>query len=348
MTDSSDSESAPRNPDALLRRAGVRGNPDRDQHFLVDDRVLDRLPEYATSEAHCASDSRVARDAERPSDHASGDGREQTAEPRDDFDLSHVLEIGPGTGALTDRLLAVADEVTAIERDPDLAAFLREEFADEIAAGRLTVISGDALEVELPDFTASISNLPYGVSSEITFRLLPRGKPTVLMFQQEFAERMAADPATDDYGRLSVSAQHYADVEVVEPVPKEAFSPPPDVESAVVRTTPRDPNYEVGDEDFFLRFVKAVFTQRRKTLRNAIRNTPHISGLDDADAVVDAISEDRTDLDPEVLGKRAGKIPPETFAALATAADEHGRSSEDEQSDEDGRDGEQLRGGETT
>ncbi|UPW00085.1 16S ribosomal RNA methyltransferase A [Halorussus gelatinilyticus] len=288
MTDARD---APRNPDALLRRAGVRGNPDRDQHFLVDDRVLDRLPDYA-EEA--------------------------------DFDLSHVLEIGPGTGALTDRLLGVADEVTVIERDRDLAAFLREEFADEIAAGRLTVVSGDALDVELPDFTACISNLPYGVSSEITFRLLPRGKPTLLMFQKEFAERMAADVGTDDYGRLSVSAQHYADVEVVEPVPKEAFSPPPEVESAIVRTTPRAPDYEVEDEAFFLRFVKAVFTQRRKTLRNAIRNTGHISGLDDADAPVAAIAEGKTELDPDVLGKRAGKIPPETFAALATVAAEYG------------------------
>jgi len=300
------SDSEPRNPDALLRRAGVRGNPDRDQHFLVDDRVLDRLPEYAAGEAHFASDGRAA-------------------EPRDDFDRSHVLEIGPGTGALTDRLLAVADRVTAIERDPKLAAFLREEFADETAAGRLEVVEGDALDADLPEFTASVSNLPYGVSSEIAFRLLPRKRPLVLMFQREFAERMAADPGTDDYGRLSVSAQHYADVEVVEPVPKEAFSPPPDVESAVVRTTPREPDYEVGDEDFFLGFVKAVFTQRRKTLRNAIRNTAHISGLDDADAVVDAIAEGATDLDPDVLGKRAGKVPPATFAAMARAADEYGR-----------------------
>ena len=283
MTDS-------RDPDALLRRAGVRGNPDRDQHFLVDDRVLDRLPGYA----------------------------EET-----DVDLSRVLEIGPGTGALTDRLLAVADEVTVVERDPDLAAFLTREFADEIETGRLTVVEGDALEVDLPDFTASVSNLPYGVSSEIAFRLLPRKRPLVLMFQREFAERMAAEAGTDDYGRLSVTAQHYADVEVVEPVPREAFSPPPDVESAVVRTAPRDPEYEVGDEDFFLRFVKALFTQRRKTLRNAIRNTAHISGLDDADAAVDAVAEGRTDVDPDVLGKRAGTVPPETFAALARAAREH-------------------------
>ncbi|NHN49000.1 16S ribosomal RNA methyltransferase A [Halostella sp. JP-L12] len=269
-----------RDPDGLLARAGVRGNPDRDQHFLVDDRVLDRLPSYATDAG---------------------------------ADTGHVLEIGPGTGALTDRLLGVAETVTAVERDPGLVEFLREEFAEEIDAGRLTVIEGDALSVDLPEFTASVSNLPYGVSSEIAFRLLPEGKPLVLMFQKEFAERMAAAPGSDDYGRLSVSAQHYADVEVVEPVPKEAFSPPPDVESAVVRTTPRDPDYEVDDADFFLRFVKAVFTQRRKTMRNAVRNTAHISGLDDPDAVVEAAGE-------ELMSMRAGNVTPAEFAALATLA----------------------------
>jgi 16S rRNA (adenine1518-N6/adenine1519-N6)-dimethyltransferase len=276
-----------RDPDALLRRAGVRGNPDRDQHFLVDDRVLDRIPAYLP----------------------------------DGTDTSHLLEIGPGTGALTDRLLAVADRVTAVERDPDLAAFLREEFAGEIDAGRLDVIAGDALDVDLPDFSACVSNLPYGVSSPITFRLLPRARPTVLMFQKEFAERMAADVGDDDYGRLSVSAGHYADVEVVEPVPKGAFAPPPDVESAVVRTTPRDPDYTVADEQFFLDFVKALFTQRRKNVRNAIRNTAHISGLAEPEAVVDALPE-------ATLRKRPGKLAPAEFAEIAAIAATHGRPTD--------------------
>ncbi len=240
-----------RDPDALIARAGVRGDPDRDQHFLVDDRVLDRLPTYL-------------EDLE--------------------VDTSHLLEIGGGTGALTDRLLAIADEVTVIERDRTLAAFLEEEFRAEIDAGRLTVIEGDALEVDLPDFTASVSNLPYGVSSEVTFRLLPEGRPLVLMFQQEFAERMVAESGTSEYGRLSVSTQHYADVELVESIPKEAFSPAPAVQSAVIRAEPRDPDYEVDNEEFFLRFVKALFTQRRKTIRNAIRNTAHISRLEAPEA----------------------------------------------------------------
>ena len=238
-----------RDPDALLARAGVRGDPDHDQHFLVDDRVLDRLPGYAEE---------------------------------DDADLSHVLEVGDG---------------------------------------RLTVVEGDALEVELPEFTASVSNLPYGPSSELAFRLLPEGQPLVLMFQREFAERMAAEPDTDDYGRLSVTAGHYADVEVVEPVPKEAFSPPPAVQSAVVRAEPRDPDYGLADEEFFMDFLKAVFTQRRKAMRNAVRNTAHISGLDDPDAVVEAADED-------LMSRRAGKVTPEEFADLATLASEVGEPGE--------------------
>jgi len=277
MTGSEDS----RDPDALIRRA-KRGNPEFDQHFLVDDRVLDRIPDYLP----------------------------------EGTDRSHLLEIGGGTGALTDRLLdAVPDEgeVTVVERDPDLVAFLRGEFADEIDAGDLTVIAGDALDVELPEFTASVSNLPYGASSEIAFDLLPRKRPLVLMFQKEFAERMVAAPGDDDYGRLSVSAQHYADVELVEHVPAEAFDPQPRVESAVVRCTPREPEYEVDDEAFFLRFVKALFTQRRKTMRNAVRNTGHISGLEKPDAVVDQAEE-------SLMSKRAGQVTPAEFAALAQLA----------------------------
>jgi len=271
-----------RDPNALARRA-KRGDPDADQHFLVDDRVLDRIPSYLPANT----------------------------------DRDHLLEIGGGTGALTDRLLGVGEHVTVVERDRDLVAFLREEFADEIASGALTVVGGDALDVDFPEFTACVSNLPYGVSSEIAFRLLPEKRPLVLMFQKEFADRMAADAGEDAYGRLSVTAGHYADVEVVETVPPTAFEPQPRVESAVVRCTPRAPAYEVPDEEFFLSFVTACFTQRRKTMRNAVRNTAHISGLADPDAVVDAAEK-------SLMSKRAGTVTPVEFAELAALAWEHG------------------------
>lgn len=272
-----------RDPDALIRRAGNRGNPDFDQHFLVDDRVVDRIPDYLPAEADC----------------------------------SHLLEIGGGPGVLTDRLLRVGDHVTVIERDPQFADHLRREFAAESDAGQLTVIEGDAVEIAYPDFSACISNLPYSASSEIAFRLLPLGKPLVLMFQLEFAERMVAEVGSDEYGRLSVSAQHYADCEIVETVPNTAFDPQPAVDSAIVRLTPQEPAYTVDDEAFFLRFVKAIFTQRRKTVRNAIRNTAHISGLDAPEDVVTAADE-------ELLGKRAGNVAPEEFASLAALAATHG------------------------
>ncbi|MES3518454.1 MAG: 16S ribosomal RNA methyltransferase A [Natronomonas sp.] len=271
-----------RDPDALVARVGRRGDPNRDQHFLIDDRVLDRITGYLPSET----------------------------------ETEHILEVGGGAGALTDRLLATAARVTVIERDPELASFLREEFSEAIEAGRLTVVEGDALEVSLPPFDASVSNLPYGISSEILFRLLPAGKPLVLMLQREFAERMAADPGDDEYGRLSVTAGHYADIEIVEPVPPEAFTPPPAVDSAVVRVLPRDPDYTVEDEELFAALVRAVFTQRRKTMRNAIRNTAHISGID-GDAVVEAADE-------ELLGRRAGNVTPSEFAELAALAAEVG------------------------
>ncbi|WP_418281448.1 16S ribosomal RNA methyltransferase A [Halorubrum sp. DTA98] len=293
-----------RDPDGLARRAGTRADPDHDQHFLVDDRVLDRIPTYLP----------------------------------DDADPSRLLEIGGGAGALTDRLLATVGagtdspvgRVTVVERDRTFAAFLRTEFAAAVDAGSLDVIEGDALDVDLPEFTACVANLPYGVSSEIAFRLLPEGKPLVLMFQKEFAERMVAAPDTSEYGRLSVSAGHYADVEIVETVPKEAFDPQPAVESAIVRCLPSTPEYVVGDEAFFLRFVKALFTQRRKTVRNAIRNTAHISGLDDPDAVVEATDE-------ELLRRRPGTLDPASFAALAELAREHGSPS-DGDADDDGGD----------
>lgn len=272
-----------RDPDALRSRAGVRGDIDRDQHFLVDDRVLDRLQEYAS-----------------------------------ELDTADVLEIGAGTGALTDRLLAIADHVTAVERDRKLASFLRAEFAAEIDDGRLDVDIGDAVSIDLPPFTACVSNLPYGASSEIIFRLLPLKHSTVLMVQREFAERMAADPATDEYGRLSVTAQHYATIEILEIVPPEAFDPQPAVESAIIRTVPRKPPYDVPAEEFFLDFVTAVFTQRRKTMRNAIRNTTHISGITDPGTVIDRA-------DPDLMGARPERLTPADFAELANLAYSEGR-----------------------
>lgn len=275
-------ETGHRDPRALIQRAGVIGDPRHDQHFLVDGRVLDRIAGAAEG-----------------------------------FDRSHVLEIGAGVGGLTDRLLATAGRVTAIERDRTLAAFLGDEFRSAVEADRLQVVEGDALTVEWPEFTTCVSNLPYGVASELLFRLLPRHRPLVLLVQREFADRLVAAPGTDAYGRLSVTAGHYAAIEQLEVVPPTVFEPQPAVESAIVRSIPRDPAYEVPDDQHFLDFVTAVFTQRRKTMRNAIRNTSHISGLVDPDALVEAADESLLDARPE-------RLAPREFAALCRLAAETG------------------------
>jgi 16S rRNA (adenine1518-N6/adenine1519-N6)-dimethyltransferase len=268
-----------RDPDSLLQRANQFGNPDRDQHFLIDERVVNRIPGYLPATV----------------------------------DLSHILEIGGGTGILTDRLLTVADTVTVIEQDSELVSFLQAEFETEISAGRLDIIDDDALTVSLPDFTACVSNLPYSISTPITFRLLPEQRPLILMYQAEVGERLAADPDTDSYGRLSVGAQHFADVEPVESVPSSAFSPPPAVESVVMRFVPQEPSYTVSDEERFFDFVKALFTQRRKTVRNAIRNTTHISNIERADEVL-------AEVDSSYLSKRPEKLTPGDFAYLTEIA----------------------------
>lgn len=272
------SSGTPRDPSALLERADVSGDARQDQHFLIDDRILDRFPEYAS-----------------------------------DLDVSHVLEIGAGTGALTDRLLRIADQVTAIEQDDQLVAFLRTEFQSALESGQLRLVHGDALEVSLPPYTAALGNLPYGISSPILFRLLPRRKPVIAMVQREFADRMVASPGTDAYGRLSVTAQHYAAIEILEPVPPTAFVPQPPVESAIIKTTPRSPSYEITSEDAFFDLVKAVFTQRRKTMRNALRNTTHISDITEVDVFLG-------ELDEELLAKRPERVSPAEFARLTELA----------------------------
>ncbi len=202
------------------------------QHFLIDSRVLKRIVEY------------------------SGAGKK---------DL--ILEIGAGTGNLTAALAAKAKKVYAIELDYELAVNLERQFSGTNVA----VIKGDALKLKFPEFNKAVANLPYYISSDLTFKLLQhRFELAVLMYQKEFAERMVAQPKSEHYGRLSVTAQHRASIEILEIVPKNAFQPVPEVDSAIVRLKPKKPDYEVTNEAFFLKVVTACFSKRRKKLRNAI------------------------------------------------------------------------------
>jgi 16S rRNA (adenine1518-N6/adenine1519-N6)-dimethyltransferase len=179
-----------------------------------------------------------------------------------------VVEIGPGRGALTERLLACAGRVVAIELDKTLAAFVRARFA----SANLTLIEADVLEVDLSQWGPAViaGNLPYYISSPILEKLFGTPmKRAVLLLQKEVASRLAAEPGTREYGFLTVHARLYTTVEVLFRVPPSAFSPPPEVDSAAVRLTPAPPaRWGVADPGAFLEFASRCFRQKRKTLRN--------------------------------------------------------------------------------
>jgi 16S rRNA (adenine1518-N6/adenine1519-N6)-dimethyltransferase len=185
-----------------------------------------------------------------------------------------VLEIGPGHGVLTDRMLPLVREVVVMEVDRDLAAALRSRQAEN-----LTVHEGDVLNLNWESLLPAppyklVANLPYNISSQILFRILDHRQRLgrlILMFQKEVGDRLAALPGTRDYGILSVFCQLWFDIRRVTLVPPGAFFPPPKVTSVVLSFEPLPfPRVAIADEDFFRRVVKGAFAQRRKTLRNSL------------------------------------------------------------------------------
>jgi 16S rRNA (adenine1518-N6/adenine1519-N6)-dimethyltransferase len=186
-----------------------------------------------------------------------------------------MIEIGPGPGALTDYLADVVRPLHVVEIDRDLASALRERFSPE----QVTVHEGDALEFDFAQLRAPlrvVGNLPYNISTPILFHVATFAERLVdctFMLQKEVVDRMAAQPDSADYGRLSVMLQYRFAVRSLLRVPPGAFTPPPKVDSAVVRLTPLGPGRARAKDDLlFARIVMAAFTQRRKTLRNALKS----------------------------------------------------------------------------
>ncbi len=204
------------------------------QHFLQSGKALDRI-----ARAACGNGVRLA------------------------------VEIGPGKGALTEHLLALAERVVAVELDPDLAGLLRERWSGN---SRLKIVEANALHVDWNAWGAGVlaGNLPYYLATAIISRYLRSpGELTagVFLIQKEVAERITARPGTRDYGYLSVECQLLAATEYLQTVAPGAFRPPPKVDSAVVRLTPKPEAADLPVERF-LGFVSACFRQKRKTLRN--------------------------------------------------------------------------------
>jgi len=190
---------------------------------------------------------------------------------------ARVLEIGPGPGGLTRALLEAGAHVTAIEKDVRFLPLLNE--LQEVSDGRLTIQMADALKVDEAALTgghpvAIVSNLPYNIGTALLIKWLTgpyRPAAMTLMFQKEVAQRIVARPGDDAYGRLAVIAQATAQAKIVMEAPARAFTPPPKVDSAVVRLDPlndRPPEALLGALE---RVSQAAFGQRRKMLRASLK-----------------------------------------------------------------------------
>ena len=195
-------------------------------------------------------------------------------------ETDHIVEIGPGRGALTDALITSGCRLDAIELDRDLTAGLLAAFS---IYPRFTLHSSDALTV---DFTALqqsdtplrvVGNLPYNISTPLIVHLLEQHRCILdmhFMLQKEVVDRLAAQPGNKDWGRLGVMAQLHCEVQALFDVPPEAFFPPPKVQSAIVRLTPhKDVQFPECDRRALRRVVQLAFAQRRKTLRNNLKGS---------------------------------------------------------------------------
>lgn len=193
-----------------------------------------------------------------------------------------LLEIGPGLGALTEAVLDQIDHLTVIELDRDLAQRLKTH---PFIGSKLTVIQEDALEIDFSELSSSdpetplrwrvFGNLPYNISTPLIFHLLgyrAHIQDMYFMLQKEVVKRMAAQPGSRTYGRLSIMCQLLCDVDYLFDVPPESFQPPPKVDSAIVCLRPLlQPRVDVADLSLFKQIVVSSFSQKRKTLKNNLK-----------------------------------------------------------------------------
>ncbi|OBZ15434.1 16S rRNA (adenine(1518)-N(6)/adenine(1519)-N(6))-dimethyltransferase [Bacillus sp. FJAT-27264] len=242
-----ESVSTPKRTKEIIQRYGFSFKKSLGQNFLIDQNILDKIVNAAELS-----------------------------------DTAGALEIGPGIGALTERLAQTAGAVTAVEIDKRLIPILKDVLSpyDHVKVRNDDVLKVDLQQLFKEDFASVdrvsvVANLPYYVTTPILMKLLEEKLPLdniVVMIQKEVAERMAASPGGKEYGSLSIAVQYYSEPELVCIVPHTVFIPQPNVESAVIRLKVRErPPVEVADEKHFFDVVQASFTQRRKTIANNLK-----------------------------------------------------------------------------
>lgn len=180
-----------------------------------------------------------------------------------------ILEVGPGLGFLTEELTKSAGRVVAVEKDRTLAKYLMDRFS---RVRNLKIIQGDALIVGKLGCMKLVSSPPYNISSKLVlFITRNRFNSAVLLFQDEFVQRLTAKSGSREFGRLTVALQAYAEAEIIMKVPRSAFYPSPKVDSALVTIKPRKDTLQIRDQSLFEDLVRSLFTQRRRRLNTVLR-----------------------------------------------------------------------------
>ncbi len=228
-----------------------------------------------------------------------------------------ILEIGTGIGTLTIELAKKAKKVIAIEQDKNICKILAKRLKDE-KIDNVELLNEDALNVEFPKFNKIISNLPYQISSPITFKFLNYDFDlAILMYQKEFADRMNGKVGTKNYSRLSAMLYFKCDVEKLTEVSSESFIPKPKIDSSVVKLTPKQ--NKISDEDFktYSKFTKALFQHRNKKIRNALIDSRHIITNLDKKEMKKCMNEIEDEKLNEYLKERVVAITPEEILFLS-------------------------------
>ncbi|MDH5409246.1 MAG: 16S rRNA (adenine(1518)-N(6)/adenine(1519)-N(6))-dimethyltransferase RsmA [Gammaproteobacteria bacterium] len=222
----------------------------------------------------------------------------------------HIVEIGPGQGAITSSLVASAGKIDVIELDRDLIPRLEQKFS---SVEQLTIHQADALKFDFCQLTENkirvVGNLPYNISTPLLFHLMNQSNCITdmhFMLQKEVVDRITASPGTKQYGRLTIMLNYYCQSEKLMTIGPGAFNPPPKVDSAIIRLIPHStPPVQIHDLDLFSEIITQAFSQRRKTIRNSVK-----SWLDQSQ--IESLS-----IDP---GLRPEQLNLNQFADLANAA----------------------------
>lgn len=259
----------------ILKENNIRLNKRKGQNYLVDSNILTKIVEH--------------------SEISPGDV---------------LLEIGAGIGTLTIPLAEKAKKVIAVEHDPKIAAVL-EKRLQNLDIFNVEVIVADATKIDFPEFNKVVSNLPYKISSPITFKLLKYNFDyAVLMYQLEFAQRMVANPGDSNYSRLSLMLHFCADIDLLFEVSKHCFFPEPQISSAVIKMRP---NKKAKIDEFFIKTSRALFQHKKKKVRNALLDSFHeIADVDKKEA-----KELVSKLDPRLLSERVVKLDPEDVMVIS-------------------------------